>query len=115
MSECSFYLDVLATPDIVTYVHTVYLRDALLILPVCAFTRSRTSAPSASMSALLAPPRLIRKLQCFSETCAAPVVRPRQPASSIKRQSLSPSGFLKVEPPVRDRRDRKSTRLNSSH
>src|SRR3546814_2898185 len=58
------------------------------MMPVFAFTRSRTSSPSASMSALLAPPRLRRKLQCFSETCAAPFVRPRQPASSIKRQAL---------------------------
>src|SRR5438067_13895821 len=45
-----------------------------------ARTRARTSSPSASMSPAVASPVLIRKLQCFSETCAAPCIRPRQPA-----------------------------------
>ena len=53
------------------------------------------------MSAAVALPRLIRKLQCSSETCASPTTRPRQPAASISCQALCPGGFLKVEPPVR--------------
>ena len=35
-------------------------------------TRRRTSSPRPSMSAAVALPVLIRKLQCFSETCAPP-------------------------------------------
>ncbi len=50
-----------------------------------------------------ASPLLMRKLQCFSETCASPRARPRQPASSMSCQALCPGGFLKVEPPVLDR------------
>jgi hypothetical protein len=46
-------------------------------------------------------PRLIRKLQCFSETCASPMRRPRQPALSISCHALWPGGLTKVEPPVR--------------
>ena len=46
-------------------------------------------------------PRLIRKLQCFSETCASPMRRPRHPASSISSQARRPGGLTKVEPPVR--------------
>src|SRR5215813_6663217 len=64
-------------------------------------TRRRTSSPSASMSAALAPPRLIRKLQCLSETCASPMRSPRQPAWSISSHALWPGGLTKVEPPVR--------------
>src|SRR5208282_2854915 len=48
--------------------------------PNFAFTRARTSSPKASMSAAVASPVLIRKLQCFSETCAPPWLSPRQPA-----------------------------------
>ena len=40
---------------------------------VFASTRRRTSSPSASISALVALPRLSRKLQCFSETWASPM------------------------------------------
>src|SRR5262245_13240162 len=64
-------------------------------------TRRRTSSPSASMSAALAPPRLIRKLQCLSETCASPMRSPRQPAWSINSHALWPGGLTKVDPPVR--------------
>ena len=53
------------------------------------------------MSAAVALPRLIRKLQCSSDTCASPTTSPRQPAASISCQALPPGGFLKVEPPVR--------------
>src|SRR5207302_8436380 len=69
-------------------------------MPNFAFTRARTSSPKASMSVALASPVLIRKLQCFSETWAAPCMRPRHPASSMSCQALWPAGFLKVEPPV---------------
>ena len=61
---------------------------------------ARTSSPRPSMSALVASPVLIRKLACFSLTCAPPSVSPRQPAASTSCQALSPGGFLKVEPPV---------------
>jgi hypothetical protein len=40
------------------------------------------------------------KLQCIGDICAPPIIRPRQPASSISFQADVPSGFLKVEPPV---------------
>ena len=70
------------------------------VTPECAFTVSRTSSPSASISADVAAPRLSRKLQCFSDTCASPRVKPRQPAASISAQALCPAGFLKVDPPV---------------
>ena len=69
--------------------------------PDVSLTRRRTSSPSASMSAAVALPRLIRKLQCISDTCASPMTRPRQPAASISCQAFWPGGFLKVEPPVR--------------
>src|SRR5262245_22743548 len=69
--------------------------------PEFSRTRLRTVSPSVSMSAALALPRLIRKLQCISDTCASPTLRPRQPARSISCQALEPGGFLKVEPPVR--------------
>src|SRR5687767_15930187 len=36
------------------------------------YTTLFRSSPSASMSAEVAAPRLSRKLQCFSETCASP-------------------------------------------
>ena len=52
------------------------------------------------ISALVALPKLSTKLQCFSDTWASPMVRPRQPAASISAQALCPGGFLKVEPPV---------------
>src|SRR5262249_6781487 len=48
--------------------------------PVFSSTRRRTSSPSASISAAVASPRLIRKLQCFSDTCALPRRNPRHPA-----------------------------------
>src|SRR5215510_4864160 len=69
--------------------------------PDAAMTRDRTVSPRASMSAADAPPRLIRKLQCISETWALPIRKPRQPAASINCQALCPGGFLKVDPPVR--------------
>src|SRR5262245_25520989 len=52
------------------------------------------------MSVAVAWPRLIRKLQCSAETCAPPMVSPRQPAASINCQAFWPGGFLKVEPQV---------------
>ncbi len=55
------------------------------------------------MSAALAWPVLMRKLQCFSETMAAPRRKPRQPARSISSQADCPGGFLNVLPPVRVR------------
>src|SRR6185437_6838488 len=70
------------------------------VTPDFALTRVRTSSPSPSMSAALASAVLMRKLQCFSETCASPRFNPRHPASSINCHALWPSGFLKVEPPV---------------
>ncbi len=48
-------------------------------------------------------PVLIRKLQCFSDTCAPPRVRPRQPAASISSHAFMSGGLRKVEPPVRAR------------
>ena len=36
----------------------------------------------------VAPPRLMRKLQCSSETWAAPTVKPRHPAASMSCQAL---------------------------
>src|SRR5262249_21014468 len=68
-------------------------------MPLCAFTRARTISPSSSISAPVASPSLMRKLQCISETCAPPTLSPRQPAASINCQALLPGGFLKVEPP----------------
>ncbi len=53
------------------------------------------------MSVAVAPPRLIRKLQCMVLTWAPPICKPRQPAASMSFQALWPGGFLKVEPPVR--------------
>ena len=41
-------------------------------MPLFAFTRARTVSPSSSMSAPVALPSLMRKLQCISETCAPP-------------------------------------------
>src|SRR5665213_2410678 len=64
---------------------------------------ARTSSPSASMSALVAPPRFSRKLQCFSDTWALPRRRPRQPAASSSAQALWPGGLAKVDPPLRAR------------
>src|SRR3546814_9473832 len=72
-------------------------------MPLLSFTRRRTSSPSVSISALVASPVLMRKLVCFSLTCAPPTMKPRQPASSTSCQALCPSGFLKVEPPVFER------------
>ena len=63
-------------------------------------TRARTISPSSSISAALASPVLIRKLQCLSETTASPWRSPRQPAASISCQACWPGGFLKVLPPV---------------
>src|SRR5690606_30209581 len=85
-----------------------YHRPILLIshssaTPWLSDTRRRTSSPSPSMSALVASPVFIRKLACFSLTCAPPIRRPRQPAASTSRQALSPGGFLNVEPPVFER------------
>src|SRR6185312_361964 len=68
--------------------------------PWLVSTRRRTSSPKPSMSAALASPVLMRKLQCFSLTWAAPCISPRQPARSINCQAFWPGGFLKVEPPV---------------
>ena len=51
--------------------------------PECARTRRRTSSPSASRSAAVALPRLIKKLQCCSDTWASPIARPRQPGAAI--------------------------------
>ncbi len=45
------------------------------------------------MSAAVAPPVLIRKLQCFSDTCAPPRVRPRQPAASISSHAFMLGGI----------------------
>ena len=56
--------------------------------PEFSFTRRRTVSPSVSMSAAVALPRLIRKLQCSSDTCASPTISPRQPAASISCQAL---------------------------
>src|SRR5690606_32008709 len=70
------------------------------VTPWLSDTRRRTSSPRVSMSALVASPVFIRKLACFSLTCAPPIRSPRQPAASTSRHALSPGGFLKVEPPV---------------
>src|SRR5206468_9743060 len=89
--------------DVLLFVHrwpTRWISHSRLMW-VFASSRRRTSSPSASISALVALPRLSRKLQCFSETWASPIVNPRQPAASISAQALWPGGFLKVEPPVR--------------
>ena len=83
------------------------------VMWVFASTRRRTSSPSASISALVALPRLSRKLQCFSETWASPMRKPRQPAASISAQALWPGGFLKVEPPVRLRSGCDSSRARA--
>src|SRR6185312_3302782 len=72
-------------------------------MPLEARTRARTASPSASRSAAVASPVLMRKFACFSETIAPPRLRPRQPAASISSQALRPGGLAKVEPPVRDR------------
>src|SRR6185369_4463658 len=80
---------------------------------VFASTRRRTSSPSASISALVALPRLSRKLQCFSETWASPIVSPRQPAASTSTHALWPGGFLKVDPPVRLRSGCDSSRARA--
>src|SRR6185369_52474 len=58
------------------------------VMLVFACTRRRTSSPNASMSALVALPRFKRKLQCFSDTCAPPIVSPRHPAASISAHAL---------------------------
>src|SRR5215212_1566004 len=68
--------------------------------PEFSRTLRRTSSPRISMSAAVAFPRLIRKLQCISDTCASPMTRPLQPATSMSFHALLPGGFLKVEPPV---------------
>src|SRR5262249_19703511 len=57
-------------------------------MPECSLTRRRTVSPSVSISAAVALPRLIRKLQCISDTCAPPILRPRQPAASMSCQAL---------------------------
>ena len=44
--------------------------------PLVSRTRRRTSSPSASMSAAVAAPRLIRKLQCMVDTSAPPMRKP---------------------------------------
>src|SRR5262249_47180028 len=56
--------------------------------PEFSLTRRRTVSPSVSMSAAVALPRLIRKLQCISDTCASPTLRPRQPAASMSCHAL---------------------------
>src|SRR5947209_3825692 len=56
--------------------------------PLFSRTRRRTSSPKFSISAALALPRLIKKLQCSSDTCASPTTRPRQPAASIRAQAF---------------------------
>ena len=53
------------------------------------------------MSAAVALPRLIRKLQCSSETCAPPTIEPAAAGGVDQLPGLVPGGFLKVEPPVR--------------
>ena len=59
---------------------------------------------STSMSAAVASPGLIMKLEWSSENFAPPPVaqnsRPLQPASSTSFHELWPAGFLKVDPPV---------------
>src|SRR6516165_11875327 len=67
--------------------------------PELSFTRVRTLSPRFSISAAVARPRLIRKLQCISETAASPSLSPRQPAASISCHAFCLGGFLKVEPP----------------
>src|SRR5690606_18730704 len=72
--------------------------------PVFASTSARTASPNPSMSAAVASPGLIMKLECSSLNLAPPPVTacslPRQPASSTSFHEEWPSGFLKVEPPV---------------
>src|SRR5918994_1997297 len=48
--------------------------------PEVSLTRRRIVSPSCSMSPEVAPPSLMRKLQCFSETRARPMAKPRKPA-----------------------------------
>src|SRR5947199_9835006 len=69
-------------------------------IPEFSLTRARTVSPRVSISCPVALPVLIKKLQCISDTCAPPTLRPRQPAASISFQALLPGGFLKVDPPV---------------
>ena len=58
--------------------------------------------PAARSRRRVAPPVLIRKLQCFSETMAAPQPQAAAAGASISCQAFWPGGFLKVLPPVRD-------------
>src|SRR3974377_1283634 len=69
------------------------------LTPECSSTLRRTCSPRSSISAAVALPRLIRKLQCISDPCAPPLVNPRQPAASINCQALRPGGVLEVETP----------------
>src|SRR4030095_12893794 len=69
------------------------------VMLVLSCTRRRTSSPSSSISDELALTRLSRKLQCFSDTCASPILNPRQPAASTSAQALWPRGVLEVEAP----------------
>src|SRR5258708_6350901 len=68
--------------------------------PEVSRTRDRTVSPSVSMSAALAPPRLMRKLQCSSETWAAPTIKPRHPAASMSCHALRRGGVFKGASPV---------------
>ena len=63
------------------------------------------------MSAAVAAPVLMRKLQCFSDTIAPPRTSPRQPAASISSHAFIPGGLAKVEPPVRARTGWVASRL----
>jgi hypothetical protein len=70
------------------------------LTPCFSFTNFFTSLPRLIKSLALAFPRLIIKLQCFSEICASPIIFPRAPAASINSHAFFSGGFLKVLPPV---------------
>ena len=68
------------------------------VTPVSRRTRSRTWSTRASTSAQVAPPRLMTKPACFSDTWAPPTVSPFRPHWSMRAAAKWPSGRLNMEP-----------------
>src|SRR3546814_13786144 len=89
-----FFVNRSATTEIYTYRHTLYLHDAL---PICTIRASdwTSDAMRATSVALL--------------VCRCPIMTQSMP------QSASGSYLLRISCALFSPKDRKSTRLNSSH
>ena len=82
------------------YFFPIILISRSSLIPVLSNTFSLTFSINISISFELASPLFIKKLQCFSDNLAPPILKFSQPDCLISSQAFLLIGFLNVLPQV---------------